>query len=57
MKYIVDSNNCKVYAMSRKKGPMDLMTTITGRLRPCVTVTAVPATTHPVSPKILNCFF
>jgi len=42
--------------MSRKRWPMELMTAIAGRLRLYVIMTAVPATTHPVSPMILNCF-
>jgi len=40
----------------RERWPMELMPTFAGGLRPCVTVTIVPTTTHPMSPTVLNHF-
>ena len=44
-----DGKHCEILTTSRKISSIKLTTTFTGRLRPCVTMTIIPATTHPTN--------
>jgi len=53
MQHIIDGNYCEILTSCRKRWPMELTTAFTRGLEPCVTMTVVPATTHPISSTIL----
>ena len=53
IQYIIDGNYCEILASCRKRWPVELTTTFTRRLRPCVTMTVIPTATHPTSSEIL----
>ena len=49
-------NYCEILASCRKRWPMEHTTTFTRHLRPRVTMTVIPATTHPTNSTILYFF-
>ena len=51
--YHIVGSYCEILVLCRKRWPMEFKATFTRRLRPCVTMPVIPATTHPTSSTIL----